>query len=111
MKQAVIWGAAMRARQLIDGASFGPDALRAIGEAFESAWADIANHFGNDPADIERARYKLATALLSVASEESRDVGVLKKAALLRLALDYRDTTPTYHELKRRAANRDKPKR
>jgi len=100
----------MRARQLIDSASFGPDALKAIGAAFDTAWADIADHFGNDPADIESARYTLATALLSVASEESRDVGVLKKAALLRLALDYRDTTPTYNELKRRAANRDKPK-
>ena len=27
---------------------------------------------------------------------------VLKKAALQRMALDYRDTTPTYYELKRR---------
>src|SRR5262245_12847644 len=101
----------MRARELIDGASFGPDALRAIGEAFEAAWADIAGNFGNDPADIENGRYKLATALLSVASEDSRDVGVLKKAALLRLALDYRNMTTTYHELERRAASRDKPKR
>src|SRR5215475_14462371 len=100
----------MRARQLIDSASFGPDALKVIIVAFDAAWADIADHFGNDPADLESARDKLATALLSVASEESRDVGVLKKAALLRLALDYRDTTPTYHELKRRAANRDRPK-
>jgi len=30
--------------------------------------------------------------LLSVASGDSRDVEVLKKAALQRMALDYRDT-------------------
>ena len=71
---------------------------------------DSPGRGGNERADIESARYKLATALLSVASEESRDVVVLKKAALLRLALDYRDTTPTYHELKRRVANQRTPK-
>ena len=32
----------MRARQLIDGASFGPEALKAIGDAFDAAWAEIA---------------------------------------------------------------------
>jgi arginase family enzyme len=85
----------VRARQLLDGASFGPDALRAVSEAFDAAWSEIADHFGNDPADIENARYKLATALLSIASEESRDVDVLKKAALLKLALDYQRRRPT----------------
>src|SRR5262245_9216709 len=93
----------MGARQLIDGAAFGPDALRAIGAAFDAAWADIASNFGNDPRDIDNARYKLANAILSVASEDSRDVEVLTKAALQRMALDYRDTTPTYYELKRRS--------
>jgi hypothetical protein len=38
----------MRARQLIDEALFGPDALMTIGEAFDAAWADIADTFGND---------------------------------------------------------------
>lgn len=79
----------MRARRLIDGASFGPDALKAIGEAFDSAWSEIAGNFGNDPVNIDNARLKLATSLLSVASEDSRDVEVLKKAALHRMALDY----------------------
>ena len=82
----------MRARLLIDGASFGPEALKVIGEAFDAAWAEIAGNFANDPAEIDEALYKLATALLSVASEDSRDVEALKKAALQRMALDYRDT-------------------
>ena len=80
----------MRARQLIDGASFGPEALKAIGNAFDAAWAEIAGNFGDNPAEIENARCNLANALLSMASEDSRDVEVLKQAALQRMALDYR---------------------
>jgi hypothetical protein len=80
----------MRARQLIDGASFGPEAVHAIGQAFDAAWMEIANNFGGDPVEIDNARLALATALLSVAGEDSRDVEVLRRAALQRLALDYR---------------------
>jgi hypothetical protein len=50
----------------------------------------------------------LANAVLSIASDDSRDVDVLKNAALQRMALDYRDGTPTYQEHKRRATSRDK---
>jgi hypothetical protein len=82
--------AIMKARQLIDGASFGAEALKAIGQAFDTAWLEVAGNFGGEPGDIERARYKLASALLSVANEDSRDVEVLKQAALERMALDYR---------------------
>jgi hypothetical protein len=80
----------MRARHLIDGAAFGPEALKAIGEAFDAAWAEIAQNFGSVQIDIDNARFRLATALLSVANEDSRDVEVLKRAALQRMALDYR---------------------
>jgi len=84
------WESAVKAKQLIDGASYGPDALRAIGEAFDVAWAEIAGHFGSDPTEVEAARLKLAKAMLSIADEDSRDVDVLKQAALERMALDYR---------------------
>ena len=67
---------AVRAKQLIDGASFGPEALQAIRKAFDEAWAEIAGNFGDDAADIEAARLKLAKAMLSLADEESRDVAV-----------------------------------
>ena len=80
----------VRARQLIDGAAFGPDAMEVIGQAFDAAWAEIEGNFGTVPVDLEVARYKLANALLSVAHEDSRDVEVLKRAALQRMALDYR---------------------
>ncbi|MFZ0854613.1 MAG: hypothetical protein WAO08_36115 [Hyphomicrobiaceae bacterium] len=79
-----------RARQLIDGASFGPEALKAIGAAFDAAWAEIAGNFGNGPPDVEKARVRLAKAILSVANEDRHDVAVLKQSALQRMALDYR---------------------
>jgi hypothetical protein len=83
-------GTAMSARSLINGASFEPDALKAIGQAFDEAWQDIATTFGDNPHDIEHARLKLANAVLSIVDEDSRDVAVLKRAALQRMALDYR---------------------
>jgi hypothetical protein len=49
------WDPALRARQLIDGAWFGPDALYAIREAFSAAWTEAAGN-GNDPIEIEVAR-------------------------------------------------------
>jgi hypothetical protein len=43
--------------------------------------------------DVGKARRRLAKALLSIANEDSRDVAVLKRAALQRMALDYRRPT------------------
>lgn len=65
---------AMRARALIDGASFGPDALKVIGRAYGLAWAKIAHNFAGGPVVIEAARLALASAILSIASEDGRDV-------------------------------------
>ena len=75
----------MRARHLIDHASFGPDALKVIGDAFDAAWAEIAGWFGTDPLVIEAARLRLADAVLSVASEHGHEVEALKRAALQRM--------------------------
>jgi len=52
-------------------ASFEPDAL-------DTAWLAIAADFGTGPAQIDIARYKLATALLSIA-----DVEVLSHLSLI----------------------------
>ena len=76
-----------KAKRYVDGASFGPEAVKAMGEAFDLAWSEIAGNFGEDYA--ETVRFKLANALLSVASEDSRNAQVLKRAALQRFALDY----------------------
>jgi len=74
-----------------DGCSFGPEALKAIGQAFDTAWQEIAGNFGSDAVEVEAARLQLASALLSIANEESRNAAVLKRAALERMALDYKD--------------------
>ena len=76
---------------LIDSTSYGPEALRAIGQAFDEAWREIAGNFGNERHDIELARGKLANAILSVACEESRDAQALKNGALQAMALAYRE--------------------
>jgi hypothetical protein len=70
--------------------SFAPQSVKAMGEAFDRAWADIAGNFGNSPAEIESARLKLAVAVLSVATEDSTDVAALKAGALGAMAMDYR---------------------
>jgi len=64
--------------------------LKALGDACDAAWAEISANFGNDPVGTKKARLRLAKALLSIANGESRDVVVLKRAALQRMALDYR---------------------
>jgi hypothetical protein len=82
----------MNARRLIDGASFGPDALKALGQAFDQAfdqaWAEIAGNYGD--TQVENARLRLAEAMLSIATEGSTEVSVLKAGALQAMALDYR---------------------
>ena len=80
----------MKARRLIDGASFGPDTLKAMGDAFDQAWAQIAGNFGDSPSQVENAKLRLAEAMLSVATEDSKDVAALKAGALQAMALDYR---------------------
>jgi hypothetical protein len=72
----------MRARQLIESASFGPTTVKALGQALEKAWDEIAGEFAGKPDEVIAARERLAIALLSVAWEDSRDVDALKEGAL-----------------------------
>ena len=64
--------------------------MTAVGEAFDQAWAEIASHFASDPVVVEGAPIALANAILSVASEDSRGVEVLKKAGLQPMARNYK---------------------
>lgn len=74
----------MQARKLIEGASLGPDALKALFQAFDEAWSVLAPRYGNDPAAMAAARTRLANILLGLAREDSRDAGALRDAALQR---------------------------
>jgi hypothetical protein len=80
----------MKARQLIDGTSYGPETVKAMGKAFDQAWAEISGNFGDNLTQIESARLRLADAIISVTAEGSTDVTALKNGALQAMALDYR---------------------
>jgi hypothetical protein len=80
----------MKARSLIDGAAVGPGVVKAAGQAFDEAWAEIAAYFAGDPITRESARLNLANAVLSVTTETDLDVKVLKKTALQVLARTYK---------------------
>jgi len=80
----------MKARHAINCAPFGPDALKVIGQAFDEAWAQIATFFGDDPLMIEGGRLTLADAILSLATNESRDVGALRHAGIQAMAKQYK---------------------
>jgi len=74
----------------IGGISFGPESIKAMGQAFDQVWALIAGYFGGGPEEIEIARLRLAEAVLSAATEGSTDVAKLKAGALHTMLLDYR---------------------
>ena len=84
----------MKARRLIDGAALGPATLKAMGQAFDQAWEEIASSFGNSPVEIEGARLRLAEAMLFVTTEDSTDVAALKDGALQAMAMEYRSGIP-----------------
>ena len=71
----------MKARELIDGAAYGPKTVKAMGEAFDLAWVEIAEHY-TARTEIEAARIKLAQVMLLVAAEGSVDVEALKDKAV-----------------------------
>jgi hypothetical protein len=81
----------MKARELLDIAAFGPDALKVIGQAFDGAWASIAGNFDESPRTVEAARMALANAVLAEARANGHnDVEKLKNAALRTMARAFR---------------------
>jgi hypothetical protein len=80
----------MKARQILSGASFAPDQLRVMFEAFDRAWAAIAVKIGDDPPAVEVARIKLANLILSLARDGSPDDPERLKTAALQLFVNPR---------------------
>lgn len=79
----------MKARKLIDGATYDPETLQVLAQAFEEAWSQISHHF--DGSLTEEARLRLAHAVLAVGREDSRDRKEVKNAALQVMAMTYRE--------------------
>lgn len=75
-------GVYMRARQLIGGAAFPPDVLKALGEAFEDAWAEIAPGVSTDPNVVDAARLSLAEIVLVIAKAGPIDRDRIKAGAV-----------------------------
>jgi len=63
--------------------------LKLVSQAIDEAWAQITTYFGDDPVIIEGARLALASAILSLASDENRDVGALKHAGIQAITKQY----------------------
>jgi hypothetical protein len=74
--------ATMKARQLIEGASFDPTQLKVITKAFDGAWEQIAPTVSPDPRAVEANRFKLANVVLSLAKDGTQDAKRLTAEAL-----------------------------
>jgi hypothetical protein len=57
----------MKARRLIENASYGPSQLKVFGKAFDEAWERIASSVSSRPAAVEAARFALADIVLGLA--------------------------------------------
>ena len=80
----------MKARHLIGTATFGPETLKGITQAFDDAWNSIAVDFGDNPLAIEAARLKFANVILAVAQDDRSNPEQIKRAALQVMAKDAR---------------------
>jgi hypothetical protein len=77
----------MKARRLIECASFGPATLTVLCKAFDEAWSEIEAHFAGDDAAAEHAHMRLAHAVLIVAREDEDHAEQVKDEALQVMAL------------------------
>ena len=80
----------MKAQNLLRTNAYGPEALQVITAAFDAAWAELAPTFGDKFEDVDRARTRLAHAVLAAADEGSREVADLKCSALQIIDIIYR---------------------
>src|SRR5262249_54147639 len=63
----------MKARQLIENSSFGPDEVKAMAQALDDAWAEIAPGVDNRLEAIQAARFAIADIILSLGGQGNFD--------------------------------------
>ena len=80
----------MKARRVIESSLYEPQTLEVLFRAFDDAWSEIADHFGNEPRSVQEARARLAHACLIVSHEDSDDADQIRRDALQVMALAYR---------------------
>jgi hypothetical protein len=86
-------GSAMKARAIIEGAAYGPDDLKATGQAFDEAWEEIAHHYKDNVLRAELARMRLANIVLEVSDNQRKDATKIKQLALKVMELRHPATT------------------
>jgi hypothetical protein len=71
---------------LNESASYDPDTLRLLGQAFDEVWLDIAGNYRAASA-IEDRRTRLALIILELANMGARDLDDIKSDALAIMRL------------------------
>ncbi|MGD9805397.1 MAG: hypothetical protein AB7E81_11775 [Hyphomicrobiaceae bacterium] len=77
----------MKARRIIEGASFGPDVLDVVRKAFDESWQQVSFVFS--PSEHEDAREVLAKAVMIAARDDSNDPRPLREAAIQAMKRQY----------------------
>jgi hypothetical protein len=80
----------MKARQLIGSASFQPDELKVIFEAFDDAWDEVAPDVSSRASAVEAARLSLAEIVLGLAAAGQIERVRLKAEAVYAFRLKHR---------------------
>jgi hypothetical protein len=63
----------MKARRLLESASYSPDELKALGEAFDDAWARLSPGVSSRAKAVDAARLALADVVLGLAKQGNFD--------------------------------------
>ena len=72
----------LEAKRLIGQATYGPEILSVLFQAFDEAWATLEPTCGQNPLAIRATRLKLANAVLSLARQDVRDASTIRDGAL-----------------------------
>jgi hypothetical protein len=92
-------------RSLIDTASYDPDTLKMLSQAFDEVWREIAGKYHAE-AMIEDRRNRLATIILGLADGGERDLSRMKTRASKLMAHALQATSPKQGQAPRRLTNR-----
>jgi hypothetical protein len=72
----------MKARQLISGRAFGPDALSVVAKAFDDAWVEIEPSVTGGPERTRAAKLSLLNIVVSLAKYETTDPDPVRNEAV-----------------------------
>jgi hypothetical protein len=71
----------MKKNRSSEGRTYGPESLKAIGQAFDELWQEIRGRYGDSADVVEAGRQHLGRCLFAIATDQSRDVEALKAQA------------------------------